>query len=306
MTAQVFLSCGQADERERNVASRIKSALSERGFEVYIAIQAQSIQDVNAGIIRQLERSDYYVFVDFRRERLGAAANSEARGSLFTHQELALAYRSGFERVLLFQDRGTRVEGLLRYLGGNPILFESLDRLVEQVTAAFVERGWTTDYSRHLIATRPRWSEGIISYGELIGYFFYVDIENRRPDTAAYDTVARLEFIRPPGGAKYVCPNRSHLKTTAQPGFVQVIWPRSHGAFDVLMINHQVPWHMYLNNALDVTPRSPIISERGRHVLEYAVLARDFPMLRFSVELELKSTFDGTLPIVQEGWDGGT
>ena len=196
-----------------------------------------------------------------------------------------------------------RLEGLLRYLGANPILFDSVDHLVEQAQAAFVERGWTSDYSRHLIATRPRWSEGIIQYGDLVGHFLYIDVENRRPDLAAYDTVARLEFIRPRSGDRYICPNRSHLKTTGQPGFTQVIWPKSHGAFDLLMINHEFPRRMYLNNALDVMPRSPIIKEPGHYALEYAVLARDFPVLRFTIEVELKNTFDTILPTIRESWD---
>jgi hypothetical protein len=305
MTAQIFLSCGQADKRERDAAARVREMFNAQGFNVYVAIQAQSIQDVNAGIIRQLERSDYYLFIDFRRERLGSGQDSEARGSLFTHQELALAYRSGFERVLFFQERGTRLEGLLRYMGANPIVFDSLDQLIEQLLIAFSERGWTTGYSRHLRAIRPRWSDGVIQYGELIGHFLYIDIENRRPDAAAYDTVARLEFIRPFTGARYTCPNRSHLKTTGQPGFVQTIWPQSYGAYDLLMLNYQSPSHLYLNNALDVTPRSPLISNRGQYALEYAVLTRDFPELRFTVELELKEVFDATLPMVREGWSNG-
>lgn len=304
MPAQIFVSCGQADTRERDAAGRIKAFLVAQGFDVYVAIRTQSIQDVNSGIIKQLERSDYYLFIDFRRERLGPDRDAEARGSLFTHQELALAYRSGFERVLFFQERGTRLEGLLRYLAANPILFDSVDQLVEQLPTALTERGWESDYSRHLAATRPRWSEGIIRYGELIGHFLYIDVENRRPDIPAYDTVARLEFIRPPSGDKYICSNRSHLKATGQPGFAQIIWPESHGAFDLLMLNQEVTWHLYLNNALDVTPRSPIIKERGLYALEYAVLARDFPLLKFTVELELKNYFDPTAPSFRRGWDG--
>jgi len=287
MPAQIFVSCGQASERERFAAAEVRATLESLGFDVYIAIEAQSIEDVNSGIIRQLERSDYYLFIDFRREVFSGSTPTAARGSLFTNQELAIAYVFGFEHVLFFQEKGVQLEGLLRYLGANPTLFDSSEELVARVRDS-VDKRWNASYSRHLVAARPSWSEKIISIPTrgLRGRFLFVDIENRRPYTAAFDTVARLEFISSNGAERYVCGNRSHLKTTGQPGFSQVIWPASHGAFDALMVDDQHPDRVYLHNALDVAPQ-PIIVGMGRHILDYAVLARDFPVLRFSVDLNL-------------------
>lgn len=286
MPAQIFLSCGQASSRERDAAVRLREYLSAQGFQVYVAIQAQSIQDVNSSIIRQLERSDYYLFVDFRREELGPTPTSGNRGSLFTHQELAIAYRSGFEQVLLFQETGTKLEGLLRYMAGNATSFDSIDELATKVAIAIRERNWTPTYSRHLIATRPRWSQGTIQYGPLIGRFLYVDIENKRPDLAAMDD-------------RYISPNRSHLKTTGQPGFNQVIWPQSHGAFDVLMVARYDAACIFLNSALDVPP-APLIAACGHYGLEYAVLARDFPVLHFTIDLEVTGRIDTTTATLRE------
>jgi hypothetical protein len=323
MSAKIFLSCGQANERERSAAACLKRRLTEQGFDVYVAIQAQSIQDVNSGIIAELQRSDYYLFVDFRREvvrpddvhgrmsRLRhawrALANRgapEARGSLFTHQELAIAYVSEFEHVLFFQERGVKLEGLMRYLAANATRFDTVDKLVEDVSAAVRRHGWRTDYSRHLIATRHRWSDGCIhcgdpDRGDLTGRFLYVDIENKRGDLAAFDTVARLESIEPFGGKKYLCKDRSLLKVAGQPGFNQIIWPCSHGAFDFLAVDEQQPWLMYLNSALD-KPRVPLIKDRGRYTLGYAVLASDFPVLRFTIDLELTGKLETTTATLGE------
>jgi hypothetical protein len=69
MPGRVFISCGQATPTERRAAAGIEAWFRERGFEAYVAIQAQTLADVNSGIIEQLKRSDFYVFVDFRRER---------------------------------------------------------------------------------------------------------------------------------------------------------------------------------------------------------------------------------------------
>ena len=216
MGSKIFLSCGQSNDRERRAAARLKDELINQGFDVYVAIRAQSIQDVNSGIINELKRSDYYVFVDFRREKLGGCASREYRGSLFTHQELAIATVSGFERVLFFREKGVKLEGLMRYMGANAIPFDSEEDLVNALAAAFRERAWRTDYSRHLIAAKLTWSATSISvpwFGNtwFSGYFLFLDIENRRRDQAAFDTIARLEFIQPAGS------KRRQPATTRQP-----------------------------------------------------------------------------------------
>src|SRR6266581_4623674 len=94
-------------------------------------------------------------------------------------------------RVLFFQQRGIRLEGLLKYMGSNATQFESTRELPNQLLEAAQHRQWSPTYSRHLVPTRLRW-EGDIAYGDLEGRFLYVDIENHRHDLAAYDVVTRL------------------------------------------------------------------------------------------------------------------
>jgi hypothetical protein len=96
MKSKVFVSCGQRPD-EIEVARKVGNLLEGRGFKVYIAIDVQTILEINTGIIRELKDSDCYLFVNFRREQIGG----EHRGSLFSNQELAIAYALGFERILV-------------------------------------------------------------------------------------------------------------------------------------------------------------------------------------------------------------
>jgi hypothetical protein len=102
MRSRVFVSCGQRPE-EKEVASKVGQLLRERGFDVYVAIDVQTILEINADIIRELKGSDCYLFVNFRREKIGETFAKrtgekveEYRGSLFSNQELAIAYAFGF------------------------------------------------------------------------------------------------------------------------------------------------------------------------------------------------------------------
>jgi len=297
--AQVFVSCGQHDPEERAAAHAIREQLRAAGFEVYVAVAAQSIEDVNSGIIRQLKRSDYYVFIDFVHESIG----DSSRGSLFTNQELAIAYFLGFERVLFFQHRSVKREGLLRYMGSNATAFSDAGQLAELVLDAFSAREWTPTYSRHLAATRLRWA-GPYPYGELLGYFLYVDIENRRADVPAFETVARLLSIERGDG---LVPShvRSPLKVTGAPAFEQTIWPADHGAFDALALDMSDPTHARLNSALDVYPVPTLLHGRGTCRLHYAALARDFPIHRFVIELNLTGNMDTTTAEIVGTEDAG-
>jgi hypothetical protein len=301
----VFVSCGQRPD-EKEVASKIGKLLESRGFDVYIAIDVQTILEINAGIIRELKGSDCYLFVNFRREQIG----SRYRGSLFSNQELAIAYALGFERILVINQEGILPEGILRYIGINTETFVGFDDCYPTVDRALDRSGWTADYSRRLKAGQLRFSDELIRYGNLTGRFLYLDIQNGRPDIAALEATARCSEFGPIGRALTPSPIRSPLKATAFPGFSHTIFPGSYEAFDLLCVGtYSKPelsflappasgalvepetareeTGVFLNTALDVVgaPRLPITT--GTWNLRYEFFAIDFPVLSVSVELTL-------------------
>lgn len=58
MPAKVFISCGQASDKERYFASVVGEWFRAEGYKPYIAIDVQKILDLNAGIIGELKTSD--------------------------------------------------------------------------------------------------------------------------------------------------------------------------------------------------------------------------------------------------------
>ncbi len=288
MRAQVFISCGQRDE-ERDTARRVAQWFSEQGFKPYVAIEAQSIQDLNSGIIRELRRSDYYVFIDFRRERLRNDQHDTVyRGSLFSHQELAIVCALQFEHTIFFRQSDVLIEGLAAYMASNATVFNRPDEVPALVAEAVQLREWNPHYSRNLMVEKLHFPPKPWSYADMFGRFLHVDIENRRPDTGAGETVARLAAIILASGTRLASPNPSPLKVTGQlMAYKQTIWPHSHGAFDLLCVDAKVGYRVYLNNALDVVPRPILLEQQGEHFLEYEVFARGFDVRRFGVKLRL-------------------
>lgn len=299
MPGIVFISCGQANDKERQVAESIRRWFRKRGFEPYVAIHAQSLADVNSGIIRELKRSDFYVFIDFRREKLSVGrtggsrrAKPVYRGSLFTNQELGIAHFLGFDKVVFLQQKGVVLEGLLRYMGSNAATFRSISEVPAIVEKLVEERGWTPVYSRHLVVGDSHWTPELNYHDHTGGKrvrVFELDIHNRRNDLAALSAVARLRRLRLPDGSTQTDLDTSPLKAVGQYGFVHTIWPERHVAWDLFAVHTEELSTVSLNSALDVIPRRPLISVPGDYLLTYEIFAVNFPVLTLDLQLSVNT-----------------
>ena len=314
VTSRVFISCGQHTEEERCIAGGISELLRARGFSVYVAIAVQTILEINADIIGELKNSDCYLFVNFRRECISKKddGSSDYRGSLFSNQELAIAYALGFEKIIIVNQEGVKPEGMLRYIGINTETFHDSHDCLDVIGRALDRAGWLPDYSRRLSAGGLRFSDKLLTYGTLMGWFLYLDIHNHRTDVAALETTARLVAYSRKGEGFQASIIRSPLKATGRPGFSHTIFPRSHEAFDLLCIGWDqkekqgsinvgaIPsatgqvlgmirpnCRVHLNSAYDVQWECPLPVTPGQWDFRFEVIALEFPLMTVDVEVEV-------------------
>jgi hypothetical protein len=195
--------------------------------------------------------------------------------------------------VIAFREKGTHLEGFLRYLQANPEIFKDEKDLLSKVEKVVRDRGWNKSYSRNLILAEievaPKTSE-VYYYTDHIGsthreYIWRAKIENRRPDVAAVNTVCVLESIEFPDGAKTESNDRNPLKWVGRIGAYQtIILPMDYGEVDIFAI-HADEEGIYLHSALDLRPRTPILRSYGSYKLHYKVFSESFPLLSFCVEV---------------------
>jgi hypothetical protein len=117
---KIFISCGQKNGSiERSIAKQIEDKLINLGFDTYLALEQHTLRGLKENIFKHLVDSEYFLFVDFKREELNNSNNF--RGSLYANQELAIA--SFLEKeVIAFQQKGIRhIDGMLSSLQLNPI-----------------------------------------------------------------------------------------------------------------------------------------------------------------------------------------
>jgi len=105
--ARVFISCGQKDGPECDIADRIKKVLAnDLKFESdddwpYVAKLDPSLKILLPEIFKRLKESEYFIFLDFNREQVldEKGEIKGVRGSLFTHQELAITTYLDISRI---------------------------------------------------------------------------------------------------------------------------------------------------------------------------------------------------------------
>jgi hypothetical protein len=297
MPAKIFLSCGQDSPEEKKVGEDLKNCLTLQGFEVFLAFKTQRMEDVDDIIIKNLESSDYFIFIDFRREKIKGFMRKQYRGSLFTNQELALAHYLKFEKAMFLQQTGIRLEGMTKYFLSNPEKFDSFQEVIDKVKLLIEQRRWMPTYSRQLSVKNLRMEKRPIGYrdhaGEYAQYVWFAHIENRRSRTRAENTRSRLVNVTDPMG-KPGCPDRGLLKWAGQFGYERLIMPNEDEPFDAFAIDFKNHLEVYLHSAADV-PREPIIKGTpGVYKLKYQVIAFNFPTMEFEVELKLTGNIETT------------
>lgn len=270
----------------------------------------QTILEINQRIIDELKNSDCFLFVNFRREKL---SDESFRGSLFSNQELAIAYCLGFEQLLVVNQRGVASEGLLRYMGINTPMFGGYEDCVNVVESVLGKAGWRNDYSRRLRAgaLHTATTQYNAATGLLTGVFLHLDIHNGRPDVAALECTTRLARLKH-NGAWIDSPIRSPLKATGRNAYAHTIFPKSHEAFDILVVgSYLAPYTpvpsasglttmptsgsnhgsfssgVFLNSAFDAVPAPSLPITVGAWELEYEIVAIGFPRLTVSVRVDL-------------------
>ena len=200
--ARVFISCGQRkDTEEVKIATEIANELTVLGFEPYIAVTEQTLKGVKENIFTKLRETEYFLFIDFKRERLFKGNDpfldtGNYRGSLFSHQELSIATYEDYE-VLAFQEESVKKDdGILKFIQANCIPFTDVKSLPSFVIQKVKERGWNPNWRNTLSLNRlvTDYEDPMSPRGR--GRFYHVRVFNNHKSKIARNCFAYVEGIK--------------------------------------------------------------------------------------------------------------
>ncbi len=279
--ARVFLSCGQnAETDERKVAEAIAATLRDAGFDPYVGVQEQSLRGLKENIFAQLSSSEYFLFVDFKREKLGTTASAEHRGSLFYNQELAIASYLDIP-VLAFQEKGVKeLDGVLGFLQGNCIPFTDRNTLHAVVAREIQkqERNWRPDWRSLLSLERGEPSKALTHLGaRQLARWYPVHVKNLHREKTARNCTVYLN--------KTVCcssheerrPRTVELKWTGYRYPSVSIAAGTNRPFDGFYVLEREPPVLNFAFFTDSDEYRFHVQGPGEFVLEYTVLSDNFP-----------------------------
>jgi len=295
--ARVFLSCGQnKNTDEVSIATTIAGRLRELGFDPYIAVQEQTLRGIKENIFGQLAKSEYFIFVDFKREQLGDIVPAVHRGSLFSHQELALASYLEIPILAMQESSVKKDDGILTFLQANCIPFSDRHLLANVISDEVQKRRWDPYWRNELVMERDPvlFSDAHILSINKPGRFFHINVLNRHRDKTATNCYVSLEKAIKLEPMSEIHLNAAVLKWA---GYVlpNMYIPAGNARrFDAFWISPDSPTQLQFQAFSDATDFIPNVRGQGLYELQYLVVSDNFSAIRETFILDLSTSLDST------------
>jgi hypothetical protein len=244
-------------------------------------VDVQDLHGLRENIFRELRNSEYFLFVDFKRDPLGDTGLH--RGSLFSNQELAVASLLEID-VVAFREKGVKpLDGLMQFLQVNAKEFSDKSMLPDAVVGVIQQRGWKSNWKNELAlsTTQP------VDYGGAM--CFHVNVCRHR-DKLATNCFAYLEkVIKRPDTDIPVKTIEFKWAATYLPSVS--IAAQTERQFDVFFIMHTAPDIVLFQVHTDTMEYRPKLPQQlGTYELTYAVTSANFPTARAKLILDLRKS----------------
>ncbi len=292
LRSKIFLSCGQNKDPkispldEYSIVQGLKATLENKlGFEVYIAVEEQNVAGLVDDIFRNLRDSEYFLFIDFKREELALkSAEPVCRGSLFTNQELALAKFLEME-IIAYQEEGVKKEdGILKFIHVNPTNFPDRKNLVDVVVAE-VNRKWRSGWKNRLVLRRNAGeSVDALHQWKRPARWFHVEVKNQHSDRIARDCVVFMEKIMDVNDRRDISPKKLvEFKWEGVTTSRVTIPPQKSRNFDAFYVFEDQQNAVYLGVNPFIADYSELLYRLPtprKYELTFVVFSNDFPAAR--------------------------
>jgi hypothetical protein len=310
--SRVFISCGQRGSAENpstelGVAAIVKGLLEGLGYEVYIAGEQHSLNGFTENILSILEKSEYYLFIDFRREEIVIENEKQQnkitqkyRGSLFSHQELGIATYLRKEHTLIFQERGVlERDGIKGFVQANPITFRSRKELPSTIIETISKECWHTGWRIELLMEREADEHEDTFYQPMTSdvRFFHIRVTNNHNLKTAHECLVYLTSIIDLSNGSIRHPPLVEFKWKAVKTKSVAILPNQFRYLDAFFVERHIPNIVYLGInpfLLDFTGVYPpyMINGPGDYELEYVLVSREFQILTTRFRLHIGANLD--------------
>jgi hypothetical protein len=296
--ARVFLGCAQGPGQELQTAQEIAHLLQTLGFEVYMAKQQESLEGVKEAIFPQLATSEYFLFIDFPREQID---QNLCRGSLFSHQELAIAAYLEMPFLGFRDERVKSEEGISGFVLANVDTFANPIELPQKVRDALQRHGWSPGWKNRLRLSRERDEYDDmrttvrtpdVLYDKPVR-FFHLRVANQHQRKMALNCVAYVETMVDADTRQELEFRPAELKWAGSTLPVVPIMPGRSRDLDACFIFNDNPQTVFFRSFSDSGKHMGPIDGKSRLDIGYIVVSENFPPARCRLRIEPAASIDG-------------
>jgi len=289
--ARVFISSGQRTKRETNIGKSVEEYFRKREFETYFAERVHSSEALTENIFRFLRQSEYFVFIDFKRDRI-RECEEEFRGSLFVNQEIAMATFLKL-RGIGFYEKGTKREGILSYQIYNARRFEDGTEIIGMLEDETKE--WDRDSVNELkiIYDPASVSRNVVIKDhpqKSLSDWYHVGIRNRNKSKHAFSCSGYVTRIRDvEKNVEYKIPTNELIWSGIGDITVNIMADtiRELDALYVIHGENQIHFHERRLTTTNPKYSLPVLGE-GEYLIEYTVICSNFEKVCQNYSLEFR------------------
>jgi len=290
MKTKIFISCGQrVRSNELKIAKRIEKLLKK--FYCYIAVEVQSVRGLRENIFNELKTSEYFLFIDFKREAIVVSTRDFMRtksrpklrvyrGSLFTHQELAIASFLEIE-TMAFHEEGIRWDdGMRGCMQLNSEVFKSRYRLAERVAEA-VSNKWESGWKNGLsIELSPGTGGPSPQQDGRMLWHYHLAVRNMHRIKIARDCMVFIEEVANVSTGETKKYETIELKWGGSMLPSATILPGTIRRFDSFQIAKDSPEQILFKVFSDSGEFRPHIKAQGTHRVTFTVVSNSFDTVK--------------------------
>ena len=285
LKARVFISCGQRNDKEKDIALTCKNYFESKGFIAYFAEEVHSLEALTENIFRHLKNSEYFVFIDCKREEI---TDGKFKGSLFVNQEIAIAAFLEIETVG-FHERGVLREGVVEHLIANPIYFNDKEDFLKKLKES--TGGWHSDWRNELSLEFLRVAPNFKLQDGTFVDWYHLQVRNNHRSKYARNCVAYVLEIQNVDTGEQIDPGNFELVWAGTGLLQRHILPKRAAEVDAfLIIRGQDIIRFHHRPSTSSQYGMPPLN-RGSYLLTYLIVSENFEDVTRTFKLEFGGDF---------------
>lgn len=284
--ARVFISCGQRNGREKDIGLACKNYFKSKGFTAYFAEEVHSLEALTENIFRHLKNSEYFVFVDFKRDKL---PNGKFRGSVFVNQEIAIAAFLEIETVG-FHETGVVREGVIEHLIANPIYFSGKEDFMKKLKESTKE--WHSDWRNELSLEFLRVVPDVMTVkSRKLTNWYHLQVRNNHHSKYARNCVAYVLKIKNTDTREEMYPASFELTWSGTGLFEKHILPKRAAEVDAFVIYQAEDIIKFQHRASTSSQYRMPELKKGNYLMTYLIVSENFEQVKRTFKLEFGGDF---------------